>query len=141
MVGKIKTHYVLVLGFGMLLASLIYEVVEIATKNVPYRDVRIAEAIWSNDGLRLSATFEKLECEFTRLDIIGNYGNFTSILKWEDREGLPVDYDRGKGRQTINVNVLYDDIPDSIEIRTRHICDRGKVTEEKVDKLFAIVAS
>lgn len=98
---------------------------------IPYRDVFIVEQWPEGDGwLHVTATFIKTDCEFNKLAAIGHNFGETFALSWRDRE-VPAG-DRLRGVQALRINIADYSTVDSIELRTRHICD-GR----PVDRTFA----
>lgn len=99
---------------------------------VPYRDVELTRYSVEGGEMRLVANFEKTDCVFERLRIVGAAAGETEFLKWRDLDGLPDNHDRSAGRQTLRIAVkLERDGYDWVEVRTRHDCDG-----EQVDRVF-----
>lgn len=99
----------------------------------PYRNVDVVTVEERGTHIRIVANFEKTACTFRRLTVVGFVADATDILSWRDGFGLPPDFDRETGTQTLDIEVMprhreYD----WLEIRTRHDCDG-----QTVDRVFA----
>lgn len=91
---------------------------------VPYRNVEVVSVVDDAQYTYFVANFEKTDCEFRRLETIGNLSGVNEFIPWVDPTRADNDYlDRMEGGQTITLTISgtashYD----WIEIRTRHFC-------------------
>jgi hypothetical protein len=105
----------------------------------PYNKVVVESTqeatINGESGWRILAHFEKTDCEFVRLEVVGITLGVPEIIKWDPIDNGPRDYDRNVGQQVLEIFVKpYDGAYDKLEIRTRHRCE-GEI----VDKVFATI--
>jgi hypothetical protein len=99
---------------------------------VPYKGVKVISIDRTAQWIDFFAAFQKTECRFAALEVIAGAFGETEFLAWRDLDGLPPDYDRAAGLQTLRIAFDFGRLsPDWIEIRTQHDCG-GK----KVDKVF-----
>ena len=136
-VYKVKVHFK-ELVVGAAVASLLVFPWSTLFEPQPYKDVEIVSVMEVDDYVIVKANFHKNECTFNRLEVVGTDLGGTNVLKWEDIDPDQEDPDRSVGQQTLRIKILTDGQPyDQFEIRTRHICDDGKV----VDGVFAVIKS
>ena len=121
------------LGFG-LLAVLAWEyVVQPQFKPVAYRNVQIVEQDRADGWLYVAINADLEACERKDFAVVGKRLGATEFLPWRGRDGVPDDYDRAAGQQTVRGKIYVgSDIFDWIEIRTQHMCDG-----QMVDGVFA----
>lgn len=96
----------------------------------PYKNVELISYEQKDGYGYLVASFEKTDCEFEQLVVLGEEVGHYYYLDWKSYDGQ--EGDRIKGHQVLSLEVDLKSLsPSSLEVRTRHICD-GKV----VDKVF-----
>lgn len=102
----------------------------------PYSNVNVTSIVRSGDTIIFRANFDKDGCRFDRLVAVGILADATTILRWTDIDGLPDNYDRELGSQSLNIQIKLRGVQyDWIELRTRHYCGEDP---EPVDRLFAV---
>lgn len=119
----------------------------------PYTDVEVVRIEQVGNMIEFVANFEKTDCEFRRLSVVGRTLGTNDILTWSDptrNEDPNREEDRDKGSQTLSLNI--DAVSSDytwIEVRTRHFCsdlggsngdvdDFGNVIRgDYFDKVFA----
>lgn len=103
----------------------------------PYTGVSVISIERSGYHIKFAANFKKNECRFERLAVVGVVAGATQMLPWADLDGLPEQYDREAGSQTINIEIKTRGVEyDTIEIRTRHLCGPDDTV---VDRIFASI--
>jgi hypothetical protein len=118
---------------GLLLLNLAFILRPEFLEPSPYSDVDLVAVTSDGQTLRIDANFYKTGCTFVRLTVVGFVAGATDILQWRDGHGLPPDFDRDPGSQSLSLAVaLKGQRYDWVEIRTRHDCD-GR----SVDRVFA----
>jgi hypothetical protein len=99
----------------------------------PYKDVKLLDITETKTKYRVRATFIKTACTFERLEVIGYTLGHPEPLVWYDTGGVKPKGDRTKGDHLLDIKVKKPDTTiDSLEIRTRHICQGDRI----VDKVF-----
>ena len=134
-----KVHYK-ELAVGAAVASLLVFPWSTLFEQKPYKDVEIVSVMEVADYVIVKANFYKNGCTFNRFEVIGVDLGQTYRLDWENADNNDHDegYDRAAGNQTLRIKILTNGNPyDQFEIRTRHICDGGKV----IDGVFATIES
>lgn len=113
----------------VIVALAFWDWLEINTDPVPYDSVEVTSVQFTPDTLTFTANFQKLACEIDRVSVVGGILNETQVLDWVDEDGLPQDYDRGVGLQTLHMSINLDGKQwDWIEVRARHYCDGQRVS-------------
>jgi hypothetical protein len=99
----------------------------------PYHSVTVVRSIASDNSHEFAASFIKNgECELHYFRVIGFWDGIPEYLHYNDRHGLPHDYDRSEGEQFLWIDILFDfPPPDYIELRTSHDCG-GPVRTRRV---------
>lgn len=102
-------------------------------KPKPYSEVEVIEVSQEDRSVYLVANFVKNDaCNFQTLSVFGEkFDRWSGPLDWRDSDKPRGD--RIAGHQTLNI--VIDTLGteyDILEVRTRHLCDGGKV-----DKVFA----
>lgn len=109
--------------------------------NHPYWNVKLISAIKDGDYLYLTYTFTKGNCTRKRFSISAYQDGIGAFLTWEGLDGVPEDYDREVGSQTLRGRVHLKGLdPDEILIRTMHDCegdDEPPYTQKVFDRLEA----
>lgn len=114
---------------GLLLAYPIWGEV---LKPEPYGSVKILTVEPRGEQVFFEANFEKKDCSFQALDVVGLYLGRWVPLNWSDTTGGDQG-DRTAGGNTLSLLIQTEGLQyDTIEIRTRHICGGTKV-----DKTFS----
>ena len=133
-VNKVKIAAESWVVFGSSILVLLFSVyLNFFISPTPYRDVELVTGQFLGDEYHIVANFEKTDCTFKRLTVIGYAAGVTEFLEYRN-SGLDLgyDYDRDAGEQTLRIAFkLKKDFYDWVEIRTRHDCDG-----ELVDKVF-----
>jgi hypothetical protein len=138
-VSKVKIHFK-ELAVGAAVASLLVFPWSTLFEPQPYKDVEIVSVMEVADYVIVKANFYKNECVFNRLEVIGTDLGQTYRLDWENADNNDHDegYDRAVGKQTLRIKIFTNGNPyDQFEIRTRHVCEDGKV----IDGVFATIDS
>ena len=123
-----EARLTLALSIVVLAASLYIQL----SDPVPYKDVELLSYEYTGEEIRIVATFEKTDCIFNSMQVVGGASGQTEFLDWRDLDGMNGTEDRSEGIQTMRIAFeLRRDGYDWVEVRTRHNCDG-----EKVDKVF-----
>lgn len=101
----------------------------------PYRDVEIVSIEADAEYTYFIANFEKTNCEFRRLETVGNVSGVNEFLTWVDpTKGNGGDDDRTNGYHTITLTISGTPTDyDWIDIRTRHFCPDHKGPDVEFD--------
>lgn len=123
--------------FGLLMAGfMLSQAVVPLFATRPYTGVEILRADVVDGRMHLVANFHKNgDCELLRFQPTGIILGVTRRLEFTDGDGLPEDFDREEGSQTLNISIDVGDVG-RVEIRTRHLCKSGD-DEKTVDRIFA----
>lgn len=97
----------------------------------PYTDVELVSVEKDNGYVVIDTTFYKTSCKFERLIVVGYSLGVPKSYSWKNVDGVSGNRIEGQQRLTVKVNLGLDR-PETLEIRTRHICG----DEEVVDKVF-----
>lgn len=90
----------------------------------PYRKVELVEAYILGDYLYTTHTFIKGSCTRKRFSVSAYQDGLGTFLTWEGLDGVPEDYNREEGVQTLRgrMNIKGLD-PDEVLYRTLHDCE------------------
>lgn len=128
--------------FGLILTSS-YIAYEYLANPRPYTDVVVNSVERTSEDINVVVTFRKTSCVFNRLTAVGIYSGIYTLLPWVDLGGEQGDRDAGYHTLYLDIDTSHDtagrriDINfDSIELRTRHICNPGTDDEIAIDKVL-----
>lgn len=122
----------LIVGCSLFFGALLGPSINRLFEPTPYSNVEIVWHELSDDTFSFIANFTKHDCRFERLTVVGSTQGVTDLLHWQDDDGLPEDFDRLSGQQTLRITIDTNrQAWDWIEVRTRHNCD-GRF----VDRIF-----
>jgi len=97
----------------------------------PYELVGEPVASWEPNHTDVTASFIKKEgCHLVSFSVSGVSAGQPRTLEYIDLDGVPENYDRKPGSQTLNIRVLTQGLYyESISLHTRHLCGADYVNK------------